>query len=134
MVYEPVGVDENGFFPTRVEEAMKSVMLQTMVDHNNVVNLFNPSFGVIGNGVADDTLAVQRFFDYLAANGGRGVVVPPLGSRSTFKLTDTITVTAATHPFSLDGGGSELSSRLFWIQHGVEYSRFDSIDGEQSRL
>lgn len=46
-----------------------------MVNLDNYKGL-KANFQAKGDGVTDDTLAIKRFLDYLATNGGTGLVEP----------------------------------------------------------
>lgn len=60
-------------------------------------------FGAVGDGTTSDQTAVQNFFNYLAANGGLGI----LGRRKRYKLTDQITLTSPTYGFMVQGCGPQ---------------------------
>ena len=60
-------------------------------------------FGAVGDGTTSDQTAVQAFFNYLAANGGLGI----LGRRKRYKLTDQITLTSPTYGFMVQGCGPQ---------------------------
>jgi len=63
-------------------------------------------FGAVGDGVADDTAAIQAAIDAVGAAGGGSVYVPV----GTYKLTDTLTVT--NDYVALVGDGSSASVLL----------------------
>jgi hypothetical protein len=68
--------------------------------YQTFVSLTN--FGATGDGVTNDTDAVQDFFDYLAANGGIGLV--PKGD---YLVTSAISLTAPANGFVVIGAGNE---------------------------
>lgn len=57
-------------------------------------------FGAVGNGVADDTLALQRGIQHVAANGG--VLYIPEG---VYRVTQTINLGSAAKSFTIQGAG-----------------------------
>jgi hypothetical protein len=57
-------------------------------------------FGAVGDGVADDTAAIQAFFNFLSG-GGNGTI--PAG---TYKITSPLTLTIAPGGFSIQGAGA----------------------------
>lgn len=60
------------------------------------------NFGAIGDGVADDTVAIKAFFNHLVTNGGMGV------GEGTFRITAPIVIgTPGTVnvPFTFSGSG-----------------------------
>lgn len=69
---------------------------------NAFVTPEDEQFGAIGNGVADDTAALQAFYTYLAANGGIGLL-----GRKTYKITAQITLTSPARGFAVFGSGPE---------------------------
>ena len=64
----------------------------------DVVNV--KDFGAVGNGVADDTVAIQAFFNSFT-NGGTGFI--PQG---TYKITAPLTLTINPGGFSIEGAGA----------------------------
>jgi hypothetical protein len=67
------------------------------------------TFGAVGDGVADDTAAVQAAFDAAVAAGGGTVFVPS----GAFRVTTTVTVAGATSvPLAVRGEGWQ--SALVW--------------------
>lgn len=90
-------------------------------------------FGAVGDGFADDTAAVQSFFDYLAANGGAGI------AEGTFRLTTTVNIFDPVAAFTFTGSGKHtcrfvadhaVSSNVFGLRsvNAVRMERF-SVDG-----
>lgn len=69
---------------------------------NAFVTPEDAQFGAIGNGVADDTAALQAFYTYLGANGGIGLL-----GRRTYKITAQITLTSPARGFAVYGSGPE---------------------------
>jgi Pectate lyase superfamily protein len=72
--------------------------MQTKIDEQVSLKDFN----VVGDGVTDDTTAVQAFFTYLATNGGVGFI--PVG---TYKITASIALVNPTNGFIIRGAGNE---------------------------
>ena len=54
----------------------------------SVVDIIN--FGVAGDGVTDDTVGTQSFFNFLATNGGKGIISVPVRV-STITLINNMT-------------------------------------------
>lgn len=44
-------------------------------------------YNAVGNGIADDTLALQNFFDYLVENGGTGIIEPGVYLSESHKIS-----------------------------------------------
>lgn len=61
-------------------------------------------FGAVGNGVTDDTVAIQAAINYVGTTLGKGQVYIPVG---TYKLTSALTLLGGIH---LSGDGYNLSS------------------------
>jgi hypothetical protein len=59
-------------------------------------------FGAVGDGVADDTAAIQAFFTYVTTNGCSGVI--PEGD---YLIVSRISITLGPKGFSVEGGGVE---------------------------
>lgn len=57
------------------------------LDTISVVNVKDPTFGAVGNGVADDTAALQAALNYVSSLGGGEVFVPHGQYRLTSRLT-----------------------------------------------
>lgn len=68
--------------------------------HSEHVNVKDPQFGAVGDGVADDTAAIQAAIAALPSTGG--IVNFPAG---TYKVTSTITEGAATKQIVFKGAG-----------------------------
>ena len=60
-------------------------------------------YHAVGDGVADDTQKIKDFFDYLADNGGTGII-----EAGTY-LTSAYTKKENAHPFTVIGGGPTVS-------------------------
>ncbi|MBB5878694.1 glycosyl hydrolase family 28-related protein [Xanthomonas sp. 3498] len=80
-------------------------------------------FGAVGDGVADDTAAVQSAVNYIATNGGN-LLFP----RGTYLMTSGININAATKAFNLcgeticaqtDDGAGITTQLLFAVADGV---------------
>jgi len=71
-------------------------------------------FGAVGDGVADDTAAIQAAFDAIpSASGQGGTVYIPAGD---YKITDTLVFERAAAPFHASIlGDSGSSTRLMWF-------------------
>lgn len=65
-------------------------------------------FGAVGDGVTDDTVAIQNAIDAIQANG-RGIIMFP-ATNSYYYITDTLSITQGD--VSLKGDGAELSQIL----------------------
>lgn len=74
---------------------------------NTYVTPEDAQFGAVGNGIADDTVALQAFYTYLAANGGIGLL-----GRRTYKITAQISLTSPARGFAVYGSGPESLIRL----------------------
>lgn len=62
-------------------------------------------FGAVGDGVTDDTAAIQAAIDYCEANVDGGCIYLPTGK---YKVTSTLTVTASKTGFAGAGVGTTL--------------------------
>lgn len=60
-------------------------------------------YHAVGDGVADDTQKVRNFFEYLATNGGTGIIEP-----GTY-LTSAYSKNGNNRPFTVIGGGPNVS-------------------------
>jgi hypothetical protein len=49
-------------------------------------------FGAVGNGVVDDTAAIQAALDYAGANGGGTVVLPMVGATGRYRTTSVLRI------------------------------------------
>ncbi|MFC3768598.1 glycosyl hydrolase family 28-related protein [Paenibacillus sp. GCM10012303] len=78
-------------------------------------------FGAKGDGVSDDTLALQRAIDSLAAFEGGDIIVPP----GTYNTTNTITVKPKTH--LMLSKGSIIRPKLDF--HVIRLNRNGKISG-----
>jgi hypothetical protein len=76
-------------------------------------------FGAVGNGVADDTLAVQSAINAIAAAGG-GVVLFPQG---TYGVTSTITISSNNTTLQGQGDGTQIkyigSAQIDYLLYGA---------------
>ena len=92
-------------------------------------------FGAIGDGVADDTAALQMAFDRVSANGGTFIDIPP----GTYKVTSTLNITFTqdsaahvgiiSHGAILQSGITDGSPLLQVVSNAVV--RFFLIEGLQ---
>lgn len=89
--------------------------LSTTDDDGNVVTTSSASwcitpqmFGAVGDGVADDTAAIQAAIDYAFGSGSMRVYVPA----GKYKITSPLLLTTSTDA-SVDG-------QRWWDGHGVE--------------
>ena len=64
-------------------------------------------FGVVGNGVADDTAAIQAFFNYVTQNGLKGFI--PAGN---YLLSSLVTIALGAQGFELLGAGCDSAQFL----------------------
>lgn len=77
-VFKPVGADGNGLFPTRVEKRLAG-------------GVFNvKGYGAKGDGVTDDTAAIQAAITALQASGNRGCIYFP--GNTTYLVSSPITI------------------------------------------
>jgi len=77
---------------------MSSKSFQNASKLNGIVSVLQ--FGAVGDGVADDTAAIQTFFNSFT-NGGSGFI--PAG---TYKITSPLTLTINPGGFSIEGAGA----------------------------
>jgi hypothetical protein len=63
-------------------------------------------FGAVGDGVADDTVAIQAALDHVDSLGGGSVYVP--STSSFYNLTETLYISSFTKLYG-DGHGSSLN-------------------------
>jgi hypothetical protein len=83
------------------------------------------TFGAVGDGVVDDTAAVQAAFDAAVAAGGGTVFVPS----GAFRVTSTVSVAGATSvPLAVRGEGWQ--SALVW-EAATDLLLFAPADGSQ---
>lgn len=66
---------------------------------SGIVNVKDFPYLAVGDGVTDDTAAVQAWLTYLAANGGIGIW------SGEFKINSQISITSNAKPFRLIGAG-----------------------------
>jgi hypothetical protein len=87
----------------------------------DVVNV--KDFGAVGDGVADDTAAIQAAFNFVPASGGE-VIIP----KGTYIITSTLNI--SNKPISIFGAGIGISI-LKWTgvgmvgQNGINYTNTD---------
>jgi hypothetical protein len=65
----------------------------------DVVNV--KDFGAKGDGVTDDTVAVQAFFDYVTTHGSFGII-----TQGVYKVTSQLTITIRGYGFEISGAGN----------------------------
>jgi hypothetical protein len=96
-------------------------------------------FGAVGDGVADDTAAIQAAIDSReAANGG--VLVFPVG---TYRISSTLTINASNLLLQGEGGdrshgvgtqGASASTKLVWVgAAGGTVVQFASLEGASAQ-
>jgi hypothetical protein len=84
----------------------------------DVVNV--KDFGAVGDGVADDTAAIQAAFNFIPASGGE-VIIP----KGTYIISSTLNI--SNKPISIFGAGIGIST-LYWKgvgmvgQNGINYT------------
>jgi hypothetical protein len=95
-------------------------------------------FGVVGNGVADDTMALQSFLNFVSETQGQGVIPP-----GDYRITETLTIDSANHfkvqGLSQTGGMGNSGSfgvRILWdgAENGVPIRLINVRDAEISNL
>ena len=59
-------------------------------------------FGAVGNGITDDTAAIQAFFNYVTTNGLMGLI--PAGE---YKISSPVTITINAVGFNIVGPGNQ---------------------------
>jgi hypothetical protein len=69
-----------------------------------VISVKDAAFGAVGDGVEDDSAALQDAFDYIAANGGALRI--PAG---TYNIETALTIGTAAMPFHIYGDGKEIT-------------------------
>lgn len=69
---------------SRMQEAIEAFLKSAPPTEATVLNVKSAAFGAIGDGVADDTAAIQKALDQARAQGG-GVVYLPEGTYKTSK-------------------------------------------------
>lgn len=121
MTFKPVGADENGLFPTRVEKRIAPVF--------NV-----KGFGALGNGAADDRASIQAAIVAAEIAGGR-VLFPQgtylLNSGGSLKLQPNNAGTRGWVDIQFGPGASlKLSAscpRAFEFQRLADYDTFRKV-------
>lgn len=87
--------------------AASTVFLKSQADTPSVIFDAKRDFGAVGNGVADDTAAVQAAIDAARTHGNGAMAYLPYG---TYKITQTLEVHGGNYTF---GGGSQ-RTQLLW--------------------
>lgn len=78
-------------------------------------------FGAVGDGVTDDTAAVQAFWDYLGANGGKGV------AKGSFLHKAPISLNNPARGFVLETAGRDGTQFLFRGTADVSATSFTGL-------
>jgi hypothetical protein len=124
--------DLDHLYPSHINELRSAI---NAVELNSVI-LNVKSFGAVGDGVTDDTLAIQAAIDDLPARGGT-VYIPG----GTYLISDTINlgngsdgVASTKNGIKLvgDGGGQDLLSNgtiILWIAPYVVGKSMVSVNG-----
>ena len=86
----------------------------------DVVNV--KDFGAVGDGIADDTAAIQAFFNFVTTNGKTGLL-----SEGQYKCDSGLTITLGTASFRIIGNGSE--STVIFASNLFTGSKFIEIIG-----
>lgn len=79
--------------------------------HNGIFNVTDPSYGAIGNGIADDTLAFQAAIT-AANSAGNGIVFIPLGY---YVISSQLIIPPGVTLLGCGmGSGATFGSRILW--------------------
>jgi hypothetical protein len=135
-----IGLQTRDTTPPRVENggAAKSGELPLASSYiHGLINVKNPPYNAVGNGVADDTAAFTAAIAALPATGGK--IVVPTG---TYKITSTITFNkpvnlegagVAADMFSTDGTTVQYNNsagvKLLWAGGASDMIRFTNTQG-----
>ena len=68
----------------------------------NVIFTSSALFGTVGDGIADDTSALQRFFNSMASTGGEGYI-----PRGTYLIRSKITINIGSIGWLIKGAGAQ---------------------------
>lgn len=83
---------ENRSVDNRIEEAISKYLQQAPVQRSTVYNVRDAEFGAIGDGVADDTAAIQKALDRARDDGGGIVLLQP----GTYRTSENLYVYSRT--------------------------------------
>lgn len=103
--------------------ATEAYVLETVVSRRGWVSVKDPAYGAVGDGVADDTAAIQAAISSVAAAGG--TVYLPAG---TYRITSSLTPSTGVRVCGAAwGNGSRLvaSGCDLWAMGGAFLERFE---------
>lgn len=95
-------------------------------------------FGAVGDGMTDDTAAFQKVSDYIMAQGGGKLIIPPgtylvggqtfagaAGQGYAYTWKDIIHIHGCTKPVIIEGYGAILK-----VPDGLRFGSFDPVTGD----